>query len=110
MELIGSVLMASNENTSLNSQLDTISKNINGLSQALSSNNSNELVARLGLIAKKLHAIEHSAGLANTGEMISQQLGQLVEGVRDMHSEIARASAAEVQKAEWLTRRMGKKG
>ena len=109
MQLIGSVLMASNENTSLNSQLDTISKNINGLSHALSNNNSEELVARLGLIAKKLHAIEHSAGLANTGEVISQQLGQLVKGVRDMHSEIARASAAEVQKAEWLTRRMGKR-
>jgi hypothetical protein len=47
--------------------------------------------------------------LANSGEIISQQLGQLVAGVRGMHNEIAKASAAEVQKADWLTRRMGKK-
>ncbi len=109
MQLIGKVLLASNDKSTLSTQLETISKNIQGLNQSLSANNSNEVVSRLGLIAQKLHAIEHNAGLANSGEVISQQLGELVKGIRGMHNEIAKASAAEVQKADWLTRRMGRK-
>ncbi|MCK5895298.1 MAG: hypothetical protein KAG20_00755, partial [Cocleimonas sp.] len=109
MQHIGRILLAANENTSLNTQLDGIAKNIGKLNQSLSDKNSDELVSRLGLIAKKLHAIEHSAGLANSSDLIAQQLGQIVEGIHAIHNEVAKASAASVQKADWLTRRVGKK-
>ena len=109
MQHIGQVLLASNKDTQLNTQLDSISTHIQGLNHSLSNNNNSELVSRLGLIAKKLHAIEHSTGLAHSGEMISQQLKQVVEGIQAMHQELAKASAASVQKANWLTRRIGKK-
>jgi hypothetical protein len=109
MQRIGNVLLAANENTSLNTQLDTISQHMSGLNQSLSHHKNDELISRLGLIAKKLHAIEHSEGLTHSSDKISQQLEQIVSGIHAMHKEVAKASAASVQKAEWLTRRMEKK-
>jgi hypothetical protein len=109
MQMISKILLASTDNTKIGTQLDSISVNIKGLNQSLSDNGSDELVARLELIAKKLDAIENSAGLANSGEMLSRQLGQVVNGIHAMHQELAKASAASVQKANWLTRRIGKK-
>ncbi len=108
LQLLGQILLASHKDTTLSTQLDNISTHINGLNKSLTENNNDKLVLHLELIAKKLHAIEHTAGLAQSGEMISQQLKHIVDGIHAMHQELAKASAASVQKANWLTRRIGK--
>ena len=108
LQLLGQILLISYKDTTLSTQLNNISTHINGLNKSLTENNNDKLVLQLESIAKKLHAIEHSKGLAQSGEIISQQLKDIVDGIHAMHQELAKASAASVQKANWLTRRIGK--
>ncbi len=109
MQLIGQVLLASNKDNQLNTQLDQIALSLQNLNKSLASNNHDELILNLNLIAKKLQAIEQTTGLTQSGELIAQQLKRVVDGIHAMHAELAKASAASVQKANWLTRRIGRK-
>jgi len=108
LQLLGQILLTSHKDTTLSTRLDNISNHINGLNKSLTENNNDKLILHLELIAKKLHAIEHTKGLAQSSEIISQQLKHIVDGIHAMHQELAKASAASVQKANWLTRRIGK--
>ncbi len=108
LQSLGQILLSSHKDTTLSTQLNNIASHINNLNKSLTENNNDKLVLHLESIAKKLHAIEHSIGLAQSNEIISQQLQRIVEGIHAMHQELAKASAASVQKANWLTRRIGK--